>query len=221
MTRTELLEELRFVVDDSIGPRCAWSDTRLMMWLSEGQDKFCEQSGFWVDKTTYSILTVLGQQDYDIDSRIIAIRSIWDGTRQLIDGAGKTFSDADFADNAAQSPIHYRTDLQTEYVTFLEPVAAGITLSLRVHRRSTVALNHKDANGEYDTELQIPEEFHLAVVEYAASKAFGDHDRELQDPVKADDHLQNFEDYVRAGKTAYRRLTGGYVDVVPNPLYVV
>jgi len=220
VTRTELLEELRGVVDDTCSPY-AWSDLRLMAWLSEGQDKFCEQSGFWADKNTFSVVTVLGQQDYAIDPRIIAVRSIWDGARQLIDGVGKTFSDADFADNAPQSPVHYRTDLETGYVTLIEPVLAGVTLNLRVHRRSLVALNHKDANGDYDTEPAIPEQFRLSLVEYSAYKAFGDHDRELQDPVKAGDHLQNFKGYVRDGKTAYRRLTGEYTDGVPNSLYVV
>ena len=39
MTRAELLEETRHVVGDTLPPY-AWSDTRLMMWLSEGQDTF-------------------------------------------------------------------------------------------------------------------------------------------------------------------------------------
>lgn len=220
MIRTELLSEVRVSTNDTIAPY-AWTDTRFMAWISEGQDKFCEKTGFWADKSTYTITTVLGQQDYPVSSRIISVRSIWDGTRPLIDGVGKTFSEADFADLTTQRPVHYRMDAETESVTFFEPVLAGIVLSLRVHRRSRIALNHRDAGSQFDAEPEIPEQFHLALVEYAAYKAFGDHDRELQDPVKAADHLKNFERYVKDGSKAYRRISGEYSDVVPNPLYVV
>lgn len=212
MTTVELLAELRSVVKDRIAPY-AWSDTRLTLWMSEGQDKFCAKTGYWSDKTTYSVTTVLGQQDYAINPRIISVRSIWDGTRPLLDAAGLTFSDEDFADTAPQSPIHYRTDLETGVITFFETVAAGITLSLRVHRKSKVAMTSGDP--------EIPEEFQLALVEYAAYKAFGDHDRELQDPVKANDHYRNFLAYCKDGSRAYRRLTGEYSDVVPSTLYMV
>lgn len=214
MTKTELITELRSVVDDTRAPY-AWSNLRLALWLAEGQDKFCAKTGFWSDKTTYSITTATDQQDYAIDPRIISIRSIWDGTRQLIDGEGLTFSDMDFADASPQRPTHYRTDLETGLITILEPVIADIVLSLRVHRKSKVALNASNGAPE------IPEEFQLALVEYAAYKAFGDHDRELQDPVKAGDHLNNFKAYCKDGARAYRRLTGEYIDVVPNQLYVV
>lgn len=214
MTLTELLEETRAAVDDTIQPY-SWSDTRLTSWLSEGQDKFCERTGYFSDKVTYFVTTILGQQDYAIDPRIVSLRSVWDGNRQLIDAAGKTFSDADFLDTQIQSPVHYRTDLQTGFITFFEPVTAGIILTLRVHRRSKVALNVAGAQPE------IPEEFQLALTEYAAYKAFGDHDKELQDPVKARDHYENFKVYIKDGSRSYRRLTGEYIDVAPNPLYVV
>lgn len=211
MTRDELLAELRGVIDDTKAPY-AWSNRRLVLWLSEGQDKFCEQSGFWSDKSTYSITTILNQVDYTIDPRIIAVRSVWDGTRELVDGA-KELSPVITAE--PQRPLRYRTDLETGVLSLLEPPLAGVVLSLRVHRRSKIRFSVEG------TELEIPEEFHLAPVEYAAHKAFGDHDRELQDPVKANDHLLNFKGYVKDGKKAYRRLTGEYTDVVPSPLYVV
>lgn len=211
MTRDELLTELRSVVDDTLRPY-GWSDIRLLYWLSEGQDKFCEQSGFWSDKSSYTVTTVLNQTDYTIPGRIIAVRSVWDGTRELVDGA-KESSPVITAE--PQRPLRYRTDQETGVLTLLEPPLAGIVLSLRVHRRSLIRFSVEGA------ELEIPEEYHLAPVEYAAAKAFGDHDAELQDPVKAGDHMMNFKSYVHDGKRAYRRLTGEYSDVVPNKLYVV
>lgn len=219
MTRAELLAELRSVVVDTAAPY-AWSDARLLSWLSEGQDKFCALTGFWSDKTSYTITTILNQLDYPIPSRIISVRAVYDGTRKLYDGAGMTFSEADFADVTAQSPQHYRTDAETGVLTLFEPPTAGIVLSLRVHRKSKKALNNK-TNGSYDTDPEVMDEFQLGLVEYAAGKAFGDHDRELQDPVKAADHMSYFKSYVHDGKKAYRRLTGEYSDVIPSPLYVV
>lgn len=211
MTRDDLLKELRSVVDDAVRPY-GWSDTRLINFLSEGQDKFCEQTGFWSDKSTYSITTLLNETDYAIPARVIAVRSVWDGARELVDGAQEK-SPAVTTDT--QRPLRYRTDLETGVLSLLEPPLADIVLSLRVHRRSKIRFSVDDA------ELEIPEEFHLGVVEYAAYKAFGDHDRELQDPVKARDHLLNFKQYVKDGARAYRRITGEYIDVVPNQLYVV
>jgi hypothetical protein len=215
MTRAELIAEVRYVIDDSVGPNYAWSDNRIVAWLSEGQDKFCEKTGFWSDKSSYSITTVLGQQDYPVDSRIISVRSIWDGSRQLLDATDSTISSADFSDTPAQAPNYYVMDLATGYVTFPEPVVAGIVLTLRTHRRSLVPFSRSGAA------MELPDGFHLAPVEYAAHKAFGDHDRELQDPVKATDHLANFKRYVAEGKLAYRRITGEYSDVVAPPYYVV
>lgn len=215
MNRTELLNEVRHLIGDTAGPTYAWTDARLIAWLSEGQDKFCESSGFWSDKRSYDITTVLGQQDYPISDRIISIRSIYDGGRKLINATDLTIAEADFSTLSTQAPVNYVMGQSTGYVTFLEPVIAGVVLDLWVHRRSLVPFSIANENPE------IPEQFHLAMAEYAAYKAFGDHDRELQDPVKATDHFANFKRYCMDGKLAYRRLTGEYTDVVPSPLYVV
>lgn len=214
MNRVELLAELRNTIGDTIRPY-AWTDTRLILWLSEGQDKFCKKTGFWTDKITYTLTTVLDQQDYALDSRIISVRSAWIGDRQLIDGEGLSISDADFVDFDPQEPVHYRTDLATGYITFFEPVLADLTVALRVHRRSLEPFTTSR------TDPELPEEFQLAMVEYAAYKAYGDNARETQDGQKASDHMANFRVYCKDGSQTYRRLTGDYVTVVPNTLYVV
>lgn len=308
MTRAELLEETRHVVGDTLPPY-AWSDTRLMMWLSEGQDFFCRLTGYWQDQTSYSITTVLDQKSYTLPDRVVSIKSVWDGDRQLIDGSGKTFSDSDFSDVTAQRPLHYRLSKDTGKLTLFEPPLAGITLALRVHRRSlspltrksstvtlggtfhagdtvvvvvngtvfsytaqvadaslsgvaaaleaviaadttfttnvsgqTISIESADAalstfatasvsgagatigvtvSNSYSADPEIPDELHNALIEYAAHKAFGEHDRELQDHIKARDHYANFMLYVKRGMSMHRALTGDYPDVVPNTLYVI
>lgn len=216
MNRAELLAELRSVVDDTLQPY-GWSDMRLLHWLSEAQDEFCEETGFWSDTSTYKIITVLNQVDYTLSDRIIAVRSVWDGMSCLLDlSAGSNKFQSNYPPGTPPSrPYRYRTDLETGVLTLPDPPIAGVELELRVHRRSKVALS--DAVGQ----PEIPARFHLALVEYAAYKAFGDHDRELQDPVKAADHLSNFRWYIKEGRRAHRRLTGEYADIVPNSLYVV
>lgn len=215
MTKTELILETRDIVADKVKPY-KWSDTRVTLWLSEAQDRFCELTGYWTDNSTYTFTTVLGQQDYALDSRIIAVRTAWVGTLLLTELAEDVIiDDLEFADSTTQSPASYRLDLATGYITIIEPVIAGVVVTLRVHRKSLIALSA--ANGQ----PEIPEEFQLGLAEYAAYKALGDHDQETQDPVKAADHYRNFKSYVRDGSRAYRRITGNYLEVVPNPLYVV
>lgn len=214
MRKSDLLTEARTLIGDTVEPY-AWSDARLLYWMSEGQDKFCEQTGFWVDSTTYTITTVAGQQVYPIPARIITVRSIWDDRRQLEDLSNAGMSTEDFADYDPQYPMHYELNSETGSITILEPCVDGVVLTIKAHRRSKVALNTTAGT------VEIPEQFQLALPEYAAAKAFSDHDRELQDPVKATDHKKNFKDYVKDGKTAYRRISGEYADVVPNPLYAV
>ena len=308
MTRAELLEETRQVVGDTLSPY-AWSDSRLVAWLSEGQDTFCRLTGFWQDSSTYTLTTVLDQTDYTLPGQIISVKSVWDGNRQLIDGIGKTFSETDFSDSTAQRPLHYRMGKETGKLTLFEPPTAGVVLTLRVHRKSLSPLTRKSStitlggtfhagdtllvtinsnlfsytvqagdinlagaatslgafiaadtafsvvvsgqsvsiasadaavstyttaqvtgggatigvtvSNSYSSDPEIPEEMHNALIEYAAYKAYGDHDRELQDPIKARDHYANFMFYVKRGLSMHRALTGDYPNVLPDPLYVV
>ena len=308
MTRAELLEETRQVVGDTLSPY-AWSDSRLVAWLSEGQDTLCRMTGFWQDASSYTLTTVLDQLDYMLPSRIISLKSVWDGNRQLIDGSGKTFSELDFSDTTAQRPLHYRMGKETGKLTLFEPPTAGVVLTLRVHRKSLSPLTRKSStitlggtfhagdtllvtinstlfsytvqagdinlagaatslgaliavdttysvavsgqsisissadaaastattaqvtgagatigvtvSNSYSADPEIPKELHNALIEYAAYKAYCDHDRELQDPIKARDHYANFMMYVKRGMSVHRALTGDYPNVLPDPLYVV
>jgi len=225
MTRLELLAELRAVLADTVGPRYGWSDDRLMNFLSEGQDKFCEQTGFWLDRSTYTIVTEADTLDYDLDPRIIEVIAARDGIRKLIEYGEESFADnndTSFADTSPQRPQFYRLDGDTGTLSLLSPPEAGIVINLRVHRYSLVAFNTKNASNQYTVETpEIPSRFHLAMVEYAAAKAFGDHDRELQDPVKAGEHMKNFRQYVREGGEAFRRLTRSHTTITGTPEYVV
>ena len=216
MLRADLLTELRYVIDDRVKPYY-WTDARLVQWLSEGQDKFCEQTGFWTDRSSYSITTVEGQTDYPIPSdRIVEVLSVWDGWRRLevFRDRDRPYHGEEFVTATPNAPEFYQVDGETGVISLYAPPIAGVVLTLRVKRLSKVSF------ATDDTELEIPEQFHLATVEYAASKAFGDHDRELQDPVKAADHALNFKRYRVDGERQWRRISGEKTGVAPSLAYV-
>lgn len=222
MTRAELLAEARAVLADTRGPKYNWSDDRLLRWMAEGQDRFCEQTGYIRDNTSFTITTLAGTKRYAIPSfdRIIEIRDVWDGTRRLQPFSQKQRPDVEpFTQNPSR-PSLYQLDLGTGYLDLYGEPEAGIVLTLEVWTASKKPLNNK-TGGNYDAEPEIPAPFHLALVEYAAGKAYNDHGSEALDPAKALDHMAIFADYVSRGKRAYSRSTHSFPDLAPNPQYVV
>lgn len=218
MTRAEALAELRSeILSDSVAPY-AWSDDFLIRAMAEGQDKFCFETGFFLDKTNYTITTEAGVKSYALSPRIIKVLEVWDGARGL-----RRFTELDRPGRSGEAeqnvrPSNWQTDAETGAITFFEPPLADIVITLRVWRYSQFRLDHKTA-GAYDKDFEIPEQFQRACLEYAAFKAYGQHDRERQDPIKAGDHLRNFKDYCSDGAQAFRLLRGDEGKLEPNPLY--
>lgn len=221
MTRAEMLAELREVIDDTVVPY-AWSDVRLLAYLAEGQDKFCEDTGYFRDASSHNLTLVAGTSSYAIPDRVIQVMDVMDGSTRL----GK-FEEADRGE--AQTPLHsvadiaqsgrpcaWQTDRETGSITlYPTPSAdtAGEIFSLRVWRYSTDALNDTGA------EPEIPARFQRACVEWAAFKAFTHHDQEKQDKIKASDHLVEYRMYVSDGVVALRRCQGQEIRVGAAPAY--
>lgn len=221
MTRAEMLAELREVIDDTVAPY-AWSDARLLAYLAEGQDKFCEDTGYFRDASTYTLTLVEGAASYAIPDRVIQVMDVKDGNMRL----GK-FEEADRGE--AQTPLHsiadisqsgrpsaWQTDKETGSITlYPTPSAdvAGEIFSLRVWRYSVEALNDTGA------EPEIPARFQRACVEWASFKAFAHHDQEKQDKIKASHHLDEYRMYVSDGVVALRRYQGQETRVGTAPAY--
>lgn len=213
MTRAEALAELRSVIDDTVAPY-AWSDARLMQFLALGQTQFCRDTGFFRDSTNYPLVTQAGISSYALAPEIIQVLAIkMSPYAELVPGF--------FPDDTTQGqPYGWRLGNDTGNIE-LFPVPDGVyTLTMKVWRSARVPFD-RTTNGIYDGEFEIPSDFHFAPVEWAAYKCFGDHDRERQDPVKAADHLANYKGIVKDGKTAFRRMHGEMIQIVPNPSYVV
>lgn len=228
MTRAEMLAELWDVLNVSltsvVNNTDAWTEARLLGYLSEGQDKFCEKTGYFKDTSTHSITLETGVSVYDIPDRIIEIFDIWNGTVKL----KKTLVDDYVIEpewpptSATGMPISWRADQETGTIMFNTAPTAdenGDVLTLQVWRYSVYDLAGDGAVPGTAALPEIPSRFHRACIEWAAYKALMHHDLETQDPVKAADHKDAFKEYVRDGKAALRRAHGAETRVGTAPAY--
>lgn len=194
----------------------------LLGYMAEGQDRFCEDTGYFVDPITYTVTTVVDTQHYPFSSRIIKVMDVYDSGRPL-----RRFEEQSKEgwqnpplfeyENQTQRLWGFQTDFAPGYVT-LWPVPVDVrTLTMRVWRYPIKSLCENGLR----TEVEIPSQFARAIIEYAAFKALNHHDQELQDPVKGADHLNAYQYYVDRGEESFRRLRGAETRVGPSPVYVV
>lgn len=213
MTKAELLKELREVIGDTVPQNYNWSSPRLIGLLSEGQDKFCEQTGFFIDSTSFTVTTVAGQYHYDIPARVIQVLEVFISGRrlQMFNDWDRPMSQPLGVENT--TPTHWQTDNTHGKLTFYEPPVAGLTAQLRVWRHPTAILTQSAG------EPEIPIEFRRGMVSYAAAKVFADKDSELFDPKAQRLHEGDFARYCSDGRTAFRRITNRQPKIEVSPIY--
>jgi hypothetical protein len=164
----------------------------------------------------------VGTQSYPTSSRIIKVMDVYDSGRPLTryeeqSKNGWENSPLYEYENQSPRPRGFQTDFAPGYVT-LWPIPKDVrTLAMRVWRYPIKSLCE---NGLH-TESEIPSQFARAIIEYAAFKAYNHHDQELQDTIKAADHLNAYQYYVDRGEESFRRLRGAETRVGPSPVYVV
>ena len=213
MLRTDMLAEVQRVTNIATSGGIL-SDAVLMAYLAEGQDKFCEQTGFFVDFITFQIVTTVGSAEYTLDPRIIEVQGLYDATNTVWLGRTSEQFRRDpgvtdrypvyFADSTADTS-YWQTDRESGIVTLVPTPTTIRTFTLRTWRYPITALDNQ-TDSAYDTEPEIPTQFHWAPVEWAAYKVFMHHDMEVQDPVKAAEHLAIFRKYASEGAAHFRRL---------------
>jgi len=228
MTRSEMLDELRLLLDDT-GFDPAWTQRSLLLALSEGQDKFCEDTGLFIDKTNYTITTEVGVDSYPLSDRIIAVLDVFDSASRRL---GK-FSEEDrrpelpagrpwVMDTNQRVPTSWQLDHDGGALT-LYPIPDAIeTYTLRVWRYPRFALHDDDIDGDgTEAQPELKERFQWACIEWAAFKLLRHHDLEIENKHKSTDHYAAYKAYVSEGKTAHNRARGFDMRVGGNPLYVV
>jgi hypothetical protein len=227
MTRGEMLAELRTVLDDESG-RPKWGTSLLLGWMAEGQDIFCEETGYFVDFTSHTLDTVVDQSLYSIPDRTIQVLNIWNGNVKLahVQEYMKTYpaqSNQSITFNPdSQTPYAWQADQESGAITLIPTPQEAITLNLHVWRYPEFSLDDTDVDGSgTDAEPEIPARFHRACIEYAAYKAYSNHDAETGDTMSAKDHYAMFRQYVSAGKKARRRFISRETKVGGNSAYLV
>lgn len=228
MLRSELLAETQDIINDSYSGGMI-SEASILRYMAEGQDEFCKRSGFFLDFYNFQLITEVGVDSYTLDSRFIEVhdvfepatnRSLGRTTQELRRGVGYADSfPVEFATNTSDTSC-WQVDKEAGILTMVPVPTTVRTFTLQVWRRALVALNHQ-TDGSYDAEPEIPEDYHLALPEWAAFKIFSRHDMEVQDPVKANEHAANFRQYCRDGKEHFRRLTRQEVRCGFDQAYVV
>jgi len=214
MNRAAMLSELREVLDDVYVP-FSWTDSTLLGGLSEGQDKFCEETGYFTDIANFTLTLQTDIAIYAIPDRIIQLVDIWDGTRKLTKiRVGEVYSAGDAEPSGV--PTHWRTDQATGFINLYPTPTSeenGDILVLQVWRYS------QDDLADDSIEPEIPGRFRRACIEWAAHKALEHFGTDKQSHTKAMGHLRSFGNYVLAGKTALERIQNQEVYIGTAPEY--
>jgi len=227
MTRLQMLNELRVKIDDTQA-RKKWQDRELLAFLAEGQDKFCEDTGYFTDVSTFTVDTIIDQAVYDIPERIISIKDIWYGTKRLgryqeyLKAWGIPSIDSFTFNPDGQTPYLWQADEETGVLTLYPTPQEEVTLNLRVWRYSLYSLDDEDIDGNgTPASPELPFRLQRACIEWAAFKAYSDHDAEKGDTTEAQDHMAAYRLYVTDGKKAIRRRQSEETTVNGNPTYLL
>lgn len=210
MTTVEMLAELREVLADEL-PDYGFSDARALAYLNEGQDKFCEDTGFFTDTSTFTVATEVGKSSYPLDARIIRVEDVFIGGRQL-----RKFTGFRASANALE-PTLWRTDAETGVLTIWPAPTSVVTMTLHVWRYPKAEL--KPTTTVVNPEL--PKRLHRACIEWAAFKCYCHHDIELQGGIEAMKHKREYRNYVLEGRSLKRNMDSEQIVVGTNPCYQV
>lgn len=234
MTLEELLAELRENVlrdiSDSVTNDDAdrlFSDASLIRYLNDGQVQFAAKTLCLRDETTPAITRitlVAGQESYDLHPSVKAVFGATIGDRHLSRTryAALTTQRGDLSRGAgvalsgyACDPLRFYTDRESGKLgVWPAPGQSlhGAELVLRVGR---LPLNPLKPN-KLTESPEIPEEFHLDIVEWAAYRALRNHDADAEALAKASSHKRRFLEAVDELNREAKRLLAESVQFHPN-----
>lgn len=207
-----------------------WSDVTLVRYIDEAQRRFARRSLCIRDATTPQFtrfLTVANQKVYTLDPAVVAVMSArFEGDTADLIRAGHSqfdtyrtpdsqfFNPAQFTTLPPGKPLAWSTDEETAADSkgsvgvvrlrlFPEPSAtfAAKTISLRVCR---LPKNHL-TEGELDKYPEIPEDYHIPMLDYAAYLALRIVDHDMGDPPRAAEFLASFEAHITEARAEMLR----------------
>lgn len=217
MNINELLRELRRnILRDVSGAVSAdeadllWTDEALVNYINEGYYRFCQQTEYLHDATTpdtCAIVVVAGQSSYPLHQSVLRVLSAeYDGL--VIPVNSTDFSHGDRQDTPGYTRVRKEAypgifavvpdyELGRLQVTGT-PTAddAGKTIDLRVTRLPLAKLTLDDGTSA----PELPEHWHLDLLEWAAWRALRNHDVDAENMAKASAHKTRFREAVEDAK---------------------
>jgi hypothetical protein len=233
MNLEELLEELRENIlrdtSDEVGhnPDSYLTDTRsLVRYIQDGVVKFAVNTLCIRDESTPAVTRVAlatGVESYDLDPRVVAIFGARIGATHL---RRTTYSGMLGTSDRAHSrpiedwgrratPMWFYTDRESGRMGVYpapDDSLDGYELILRVARKPLEPLTAADLKAV----PEIPEEYHLDVLEWAAWRALRNHDADLESMSKASAHKKRFNETVEELSRQAKRLLAQDVQFAPN-----
>lgn len=213
MTLQDLLDELqgnvlRDVSDAIAGESDAlWTQDTLVRYLQDGYVRFARHTLLLRESDDAKLTEVTlkeGVSTYSLDARVVGVTSAKLAGRRAMDATTTDKIEAQI-DPQLGEPTQYTLDGSIGTIRF-DPVPsadwAGRVVKLRVARLPKSKLSI-DA---LDNELELPEEFHLDLVEWAAYRALRNHDADAENLTKAERHKARFLEAVEEGKDYARTL---------------
>lgn len=217
MNVRELLEELRENilrdVSDAVGSDSdsfLLSDKALVRYINDAQNKFAAQTLCLRDETTPTVTEidlVAGQESYALDKRVLAVHATRVNSRRFLKAttyaflAGNREAFALGCQTELQwddgEPVYFYTDRETQKIGIypapsVEFVASHPKLFLRVSRLPLEPLRAENTDAEPD----VPEQYHLDLLEWAAYRALMNSDIEVEQMGRANARRNRFNDTV-------------------------
>jgi len=226
MNLEELLEELRENilrdVSDEVGhsqDSYLLNDRSLVRYIEEGVVKFAVGTLCIRDETTPEVTRVRlvpGVESYELDPRVVAVfgarvghanlrRTTYSGMTSAPDVAPSTSIEDWGRRYTHAAPCWFYTDRESGKLGVWPTPgdnAAGTDLILRVARKPLRKLEATDLKAV----PEIPDEYHMDVLEWAAWRALRNHDADLEALAKASQHRKRFLETVEELSRQAKRL---------------
>lgn len=235
MTLDEQLEELRRNMLRDTSDLVAgdadelWSDETLLRYIKDAERRFARRTMMLRDSTTTEVVQVrlrTGVSTYKLHESVFGVLSAryntdaYDLARSghslVYQGVPNEFLGFDPSSASAESPGAPRMYYTDETTVFQRNAAVTLTvypapsatennliIYLRAIRHPTCGYTLDDL----DKESEIPEDYQLDVLEWAAYRALRGFDAEAGAPNEADRHKLAFEEAVRRGRNEMMRST--------------
>ena len=226
MTRSELLDHLwKHVLDDKTdmlegAPDSVWTPELLTRYLTHAERLYCRQAWALADDTTAAVCQVplvLDTAKYTLHSSIVRVLSVTPNDSQ-VDLSNASYDNirpraspvsnepwgvSTVYNEASGRPRQWSTDrpvgtLRIRPAPSAAEVAAIVRLNLRVIRLPLTTLDPSEA--ESDPSPEIPEQYHLDLVDYAAGRALTQSNVDRKAHADGKDFLKTFYANVRLAK---------------------